>query len=172
MDSIQKTTLPMVLSAATKADIWEAGHRVPFFAHWPEKIAGDSKCNDVICHTDLLATFAEISGRSYDNKSAEDSFSFHNSLIGQLRKRPPVIHQSANGMLAIRSENWKLVMGTGSGGRQKPKGKSFEKPFKLFDLSNDLQEAKDLIETQSEKAEDLYRQFLSVSHDDHVSKKK
>ena len=32
----------------TKTDIWEAGHRVPFFARWPDKIKPTSKCSKTI----------------------------------------------------------------------------------------------------------------------------
>jgi arylsulfatase A-like enzyme len=46
----------------TKTDIWEAGHRVPFFARWPDKIKSTSKCSKTICLTDFFATTAQIIG--------------------------------------------------------------------------------------------------------------
>ena len=46
----------------TKADIWEAGHHVPFFVRWPERVAAGSQCDKTICHVDCLATLAEITG--------------------------------------------------------------------------------------------------------------
>ena len=147
----------------TKADIWEAGHRVPFFAHWPEKIKGDSKCDETICHTDLLATAAAITNQKFDQESALDSFSFLELLNGEKRERPPVIHHSAGGMFAIRSGNSKLVMGNGSGGRQKPKGKPFEGPFRFFDLSDDQSEKNNLIDSRQPEADELLHEFIKIS---------
>ncbi|MBU6176115.1 MAG: arylsulfatase, partial [Planctomycetes bacterium] len=37
-----------------KADIWEGGHRVPFFVRWPGKVKPGSVCDQVICHSDFL----------------------------------------------------------------------------------------------------------------------
>ena len=154
----------------TKADIWEAGHRVPFFAHWPAKIEADSKSNQTICHTDILATVAELISLDIDKKSAEDSHSFATALVGKSGQRPPVIHQSGSGMLAIRSGPWKLILGSGSGGRQKPKGKSFEKPYILVNLADDAAEQTNLIDSKSSIATELKLSFDELSHGDHIQK--
>src|SRR5262249_36482095 len=39
-----------------KADVYEGGHRIPFFARWPGKIEAGSKTDQVVCLTDLMAT--------------------------------------------------------------------------------------------------------------------
>jgi len=138
----------------TKADIWEAGHRVPFFARWPGKIRPASRCEETICLVDLFATAAEIAGAERPPGAAEDSFSFLPLLQGKPRRspRPPVIHHSAAGMFALRDGQWKLVLGNGSGGRQSPRGKPFARPYHLFDLSDDLSETKNLIDRQPDVA--------------------
>ena len=46
----------------TKADIWEAGHRVPFFVRWPERIQAGSSRSETITHTDFFATAVSIAG--------------------------------------------------------------------------------------------------------------
>ncbi len=132
----------------TKADVWEAGHRVPFFARWPEKIRAGSKCTKTITHTDLFATCAELADVELPILAAEDSFSWVPLFKGQFDKfeRAPVINHSANGTFAIRDGKWKLVLGNGSGGREKPRGKPFGKPYQLYDLKNDLGEKKNLAE--------------------------
>ena len=61
-----------------------------------------------------------------------------------------MINHSASGMFALRSGKWKLIAGTGSGGRQVPKGKPFQKPFMLFDLESDLGEKNDLAKAKPE----------------------
>ena len=130
----------------TKADVWEAGHRVPFFARWPKKIKAGSKCSQTITHTDLFATCAEIAGAELPEKGAEDSFSWVPLFEGKPDQfeRAPVINHSANGTFAIRDGEWKLVLGNGSGGRERPRGKPFGKPYQLYDLKNDPGEKKNL----------------------------
>ena len=60
----------------TKADVWEAGHRVPFLVQWPEKYKGGVVKDQTICTTDFLATFAELMGVQLNENEGEDSFSF------------------------------------------------------------------------------------------------
>ena len=129
----------------TKADIYEAGHRVPFFARWAGRIVPGSRNHQTICHVDLFATIAEVTGYAASENVAEDSHSFLPLLMGEETERAePVIHHSAKGMFAIRQGNWKLIAGNGSGGRAQPQGKPFERPFQLFDLKNDLGESNNL----------------------------
>ena len=132
----------------TKADIWEAGHRVPFFARWPGHIKPGSRNATTICLTDLFATFAESIGKELPKNAAPDSYSFLSLLTGsgKPRRRPPVIHHSAAGMFAIRDGRWKLVLGNGSGGRQSPRGRPFVKPYFLADLEADPSEKTNLAE--------------------------
>ena len=148
----------------TKADVWEAGHRVPFFARWPNKIAPGSVYAEPVCHVDLFATCAEILEKKLPNDAAEDSFSLLPAMLGQEAKTPrvPVINHSAAGMFAIRDGKWKLVLGNGSGGRAKPKGKPFEKPYSLWDLSEDLSEKQDLIEKYPDIAQRLEAECLRI----------
>ncbi|MCP5523114.1 MAG: arylsulfatase [Verrucomicrobiales bacterium] len=130
----------------TKADIWEAGHRVPFLVRWPGRVQPATRCTATLCLTDFFATAAEIVGATIPAGGAPDSFSFLPWLEGRRPDvpRPPVIHHSGNGMFAIRDGQWKLVLGNGSGGREEPRGKLFEHPYPLFDLSLDLGEEHDI----------------------------
>jgi hypothetical protein len=47
------------------------------------------------------------------------------------------------------------VLGNGSGGREKPRGKPFERPYQLFDLSKDIGETTNVIEDHPEIAKRL-----------------
>ena len=60
------------------------------------------------------------------------------------RQRAPVIHHSSGGMFAIRDGRWKLVAGNGSGGREKPSGEPFGRPYQLFDLEADPSERRNV----------------------------
>ncbi len=129
----------------TKADVWEGGHHVPFFARWPARIRAGSDCRTTVCLTDLFATFREIAEVPRVDGEAEDSFSLLRLLTEESDVRgAPVIHHSSGGMFAIREGKWKLVLGNGSGGRERPRGKAFERPYQLFDMESDWKETKDL----------------------------
>jgi arylsulfatase A-like enzyme len=150
----------------TKADIWEGGHRVPFFARWPKHIKPGTQCSDTICLTDFMATCADVVGHDIPAGAAEDSFSFYRQMHGEKadKKRPPVIHHSVNGTFAIRDGDWKLVLSNGSGGREKPKGKPFEKPYQLFNLRKDPSETNNVIKEYpglAKKLEDKVKEIRS-----------
>jgi arylsulfatase A len=125
-----------------KADIWEGGHRVPFIAKWPGKIAPGSSSSKTICLTDLFATVADMLGKTLPDSVAEDSYSI---LPLMLRKdgfaRPSTIHHSVFGHFAIRKENWKLIFAAGSGGWASPNEKNAAElklpPIQLYDLDAD-----------------------------------
>ncbi len=93
----------------TKADVWEAGHRVPFFVRWPGKVQPGSTCNTTICLTDLYATMAEIAGAELGAEAAEDSCSLVSMLQGEKvdRGRPSlIIRQMACSRFAMAVGSW------------------------------------------------------------------
>ncbi len=130
----------------TKADIYEGGHHVPYLVRWPGKVKPGSTCDATICLTDVMATFADVAGATLPRDAGEDSFSTLELMLGGKPKTPraPVVHHSANGTFAVRDGKWKLILSSGSGGREKPAGKPFSKPYRLFDMSADISETTDL----------------------------
>ena len=147
----------------TKADIWEAGHRVPFFVRWPQRLAGNTTCDATVCLTDIYATAADILGIEIAGAQAEDSVSLLPLLLGESTSRGvPVVHHSISGMFAIRDRSWKLVCGNGSGGRETPKGKPFAEPYQLYDLTRDLAEAEDLANSHAEVVQSLTQQLEKI----------
>lgn len=141
----------------TKADIWEAGHRVPFFVRWPSEVKKSSRSATTICLTDVFATVADVLAEPKPTNAAPDSFSFLSDLKGKQREtdRPVVIHHSSGGMFSGRLGDWKLVLGNGSGGRQQPKGKPFGRPYELYNLADDLGESTNVIANHPDIAERL-----------------
>ena len=147
----------------TKADIYEAGHHVPFFVRWPQHVAAGSESSKTICHVDCLATFADITGGTIPEGHAIDSHSFLASLNGKAASvRPGVINHSASGMFAIRDGKWKLIAGNGSGGREKPSGKPFQRPYQLYDLDADIAESNDLIDEHADIAKRLEQELEHI----------
>jgi arylsulfatase A-like enzyme len=163
----------------TKADVYEAGHRVPFFVRWPNKTRSNDSSDKTICHTDILATAAEVAGATFDTPNSEDSFSFLQSALSsptrELTPRPMVINHSANGMFAIRHYQFKLIFGDGSGGRQKPRGQAFKKPYQLYNLEEDLGEAKNMLDEnpntvhKADLVEIMTNKFEELAHGDQIS---
>ena len=145
----------------TKTDVWEGGHRVPFLVRWPKVVESGSESAETICLTDLFATVADLTGREIDRAvEGEDSFSFL-SLLSRKGSyaREPVINHSISGMFAIRMGEWKLVLGTGSGGRQTPTGKRFQGPYPLYNLASDISEITDVASDEPEKAQAMLAEF-------------
>ena len=129
-----------------KADIWDGGHRVPFIVRWPAKVKAGSQSTQVICHTDLMATCAEILGAKLPDTAAEDSVSILPALLGKdtAPLHEAVVHHSIEGKFAIRQGKWKLEFCHGSGGWGKPGDAEAKKnglpEVQLYDLSADIGE--------------------------------
>ena len=153
----------------TKADIWEAGHRVPFLVRWPKVIEAGSTCSQTICHADLFATAAAVAKTELPPASvaAPDSFDLSPLFTGKEKsfKRAPVINHSAAGMFAIRDGAWKLVLGNGSGGREQPKGRRFEGAWQLYHLEDDIGETEDRATSEAAIVQDLEAKLFKILAD-------
>jgi len=158
----------------TKADIWEGGHRVPFIVRWPGRIEAGTKSNQIICITDVMATLADITEYSLNENEGADSFSFLPVLFNEKSEvtRAPVVLHSGNGMFAIREDKWKMVFGNGSGGREIPVGKPWEKPYALYDLEIDPTESTNLIDEYPEIANQLTEKMNTIKVNEKSTKSK
>lgn len=112
-----------------KADLFEGGHRVPFFVRWPAEVPAGSTCSRLVGQLDLMATLAEVLGRRLPSDMAEDSVSFLPSLRRGDRARggrESLVHHSNGGFFALRQGPWKLLFTPDSGGWSDPKPGSKE----------------------------------------------
>ena len=150
----------------TKADIWEAGHRVPFFVRLPQHALAGSRQNSVVGLVDIMATQAEFTNTPKHAAAGPDSVSFLPLLHGKALERVPLICHSSGGMFAIRQGAWKLIAGNGSGGREQPKGKAFGEPWKLVNLDRDPQEQKDVSNSHPQVFTRLKKQLLTIKGQD------
>jgi len=143
-----------------KADAWDGGHHVPFFARWPGVTKPGTTCRQLTCHTDLMATCAEIVGAKLPACAAEDSVSILPLLAGQDKPiREAVVHHSISGKFAIRRGKWKLLLCAGSGGWASPNDRAAVKqglpPVQLYDMEADIGERKNLHDKHPEIVADL-----------------
>jgi arylsulfatase A len=143
-----------------KADIWEAGHRIPFLVRRRNRIPAGSVSNELGCLSDFMATAAAIIGTSLPARSAEDSFNLLPALLGKNTKpiRPDIIHHSIEGMFSIRQGNWKLEQGLGSGGFSAPakvEPAAGGPKGQLYDLAHDPQEKENLYQKRPDIVDSL-----------------
>ncbi|MBI1896729.1 MAG: arylsulfatase [Acidobacteria bacterium] len=131
-----------------KADIWEAGHRIPFITRWPGQVKPGSVSSQLGCLTDLMATVAGVVGAKLPSDAGEDSFSLLPALTGKGKAaREAVVHHSNAGMFAIRQGEWKLALGLGSGGFSVPgkiEPQPGEPPAQLYNIARDPGETTNL----------------------------
>ncbi|WP_197705561.1 sulfatase family protein [Labilibaculum antarcticum] len=150
----------------TKTDIYEGGHRVPFVVKWPEVVKDGNTSDKTICLTDIFASIAEITNANVSSEMGPDSYSFAKVLSGKEDiKRPSIVHHSVNGVFAVRQGKWKMIFSNGSGGREKPSGKPFGKPYMLYDMENDPQEASNVIRANPEVAKNIEEYLNQVMID-------
>ena len=135
-----------------KQQIWEGGHHVPFIARWPGKIKAASKCDDVVCLTDIMATSAAITGAKLPPDAGVDSVNILPDLLGTATAplREATVHQGCNGGLSIRQGKWKLICCPGgnqifdSAGLSQPSDAKARKQglpsVQLYDVSQDIAE--------------------------------
>ena len=131
-----------------KADIYEAGHRVPFIVRWPAAVEAGTVSEQLVCTTDILATLAQVVRHDLADDEGEDSVSFLPVLVGLDNVGPlrqSVVHHSLNGTFAIRRGDWKLIHNQlGSGGFTGPSNRvpgrgdvPADIGGQLYNLSND-----------------------------------
>ena len=129
-----------------KRDNWEGGHRIPFIARWPEKVAAGSFSDEIVCLTDLIATAADIVGHSLPENAGEDSCSILPVLTGQNTAsiREATVHHSSKGEFAIRQGKWKLLLHQSSGGNDYPDDPPDDAPGQLYDMETGYRERENL----------------------------
>lgn len=134
-----------------KADIWEAGHRVPCIVRWPGTVSPGTSTDQIICLTDFMATVAAIVGHDLPEHAAEDSYNILPLLNDESRGKPvreSIVHHAYDGTFAIRAGDWKLIPGNlGSGGFTKPsriEPKSDGPQGQLYHLADDPAETHNL----------------------------
>jgi arylsulfatase A-like enzyme len=145
-----------------KGNLFEGGHRVPFVARWPGQIKAATTSDQLMCHVDMLATFAAITHRSLADDAGPDSFNMLGALVGTAEKplRDHLINHTAGcpGRLAVRQGPWKYGPASYPGGQQratKEGQKTAEIPAQLYNLAEDIGETKNLVGEYPEKVKEL-----------------
>jgi arylsulfatase A-like enzyme len=94
---------------AGKGSAYEGGTRVPFIVRWPGRIK-PGVSDALICHMDMLATMAALTGQKLADAAGPDSFNVLPALLGARLDKPCRDHLVEHGnVLAIRKGPWKLI---------------------------------------------------------------
>jgi arylsulfatase A-like enzyme len=144
---------------------WEGGFREPFIVRWPSKTPAGTVSNQVICLTDLLATFAGILSVPLPKGNAEDSFDISRAFTERspgVPVRDPVILQAADATYAIRTGDWKFIeranppafASTRNARKTAQAAKKQAKQLadELYNLKNDPYETKDVMAGNEKRA--------------------
>lgn len=137
-----------------KRDIYEGGHRVPFFVRWPGGIKAPGRSWDApVGQTDLLATFAELIGAGLPDDAGEDSQSFASVLLDpdSGHQRLPLINHGNDGRYSVTDGSWKLILSSAK-----------KHAEELYDLSNDPGEDRNVAEEFPERVEQLKAAATSI----------
>jgi len=139
-----------------KGSVYEGGHKVPFVARWPGKIAPGTESSTPAITIDVMPTLISLAGAEVEDDLALDGVDLSPVLLEQkgLPERP--LYWASMGNNGSRSEAmrdgpWKLVIN-----HPKAKPGTFENErFQLFRLDTDPSETTDLADTHPEKTEEL-----------------
>jgi len=138
-----------------KGLLLEGGLRVPYIVRWPGKIKAGSTTDHLCYFPDVMPTLAELIGAKVPNTT--DGISFLPTLLSKgKQKQHDFLFWEYETQIAVREDNWKLY-------RQNPK-----LGWKLYDLSTDTLEQKDLASENPELVQSLIEKAES-SHTPAVS---
>jgi arylsulfatase A len=142
-----------------KHSVYEGGTRVPYIARWPGIVPAGTTCDELIGHTDILATVAGITGDRLPANAGEDSYDIGRALRGAKLTQPireALVEHSAEGVFAIRQGPWKYIAPGAAAGAPKnsPWVKEGEKA-QLYNLVDDPREATNVIDKHADVAQRL-----------------
>jgi arylsulfatase A len=160
-----------------KGSVFEGGIREPGIIRWPGKIRPGTTSDEPVCGVDFLPTVCEITGiplptdRTIDGASILPVFSG-----GTVHRKTPLywhFNQAAGGPhVAMRVGDWKILatldkpaaIGVALTPETESDFKSAElKEFQLYNLRDDVGEARDLSESQPAKLNEM-RMLLSAKY--------
>lgn len=128
-----------------KATTLEGGVRVPFCMQWKGTLPSGKTYDHPIIQLDLLPTCVAAAGGKLDPARKIDGVNLLPYLTGEMQSRPhETLYWRFGEQWAIRNGDWKLVVSKIDGPQAR-----------LFNLAEDIGEAKDLSTTNADKAKEL-----------------
>ena len=158
---------PSYVFRGHKADIYEGGHRIPLLVQWPEKIRPQQRCSELVSLVDFFATVVDLIGVPQPDVFAEDSISQLPLWLDDSSsyQRVSLVHQSIDGSLSLRRDDFKLIMCPGSGGWSWPQsGVEIDGmlDLQLYRLGDDLGETTNLAEAYPDMVERMRAELAQI----------
>ena len=146
-----------------KSSLYEGGIRVPLIVRWPSVVAAAATCGVPVSTVDFYPTFAAAAGVAPDAGQRIDGVSLLPALRDSAAKLgrealywhyPLAVPHFLGGQSAgaVRAGDWKLIRFFPS--NQDPAGR-----FELYNLKDDVGEARNLAETMPDKVKQLAALF-------------
>lgn len=165
---------------AKKGYVWEGGIRVPGMLRWPGKTKPGTVSGEPVCGVDWLPTLCDAAGIDPPKDRALDGTSLLPLLEGkELKRETPLywhfLRSRSSVKVAIREGDWKLAA-TVDRPDLKPAGGITEEDldsnqhaelaeFSLFNLRDDIAEARDLSEEEPDRLADMKSRLLKKYHE-------
>lgn len=155
-----------------KYSVLEGGTRTPFITRWKGRVpAGES--DELVCTIDMAASFAKLAGADLKEDACIDSFNVLGAMLGEKgAKGRDYLVQQDNGRgnnYGLRVGNWKLQRHDSKKARnvkvEVQLANTSVARYRLFDLSKDPGEKKNVIDAHPEVAERLIAQLEKVISD-------
>jgi arylsulfatase A-like enzyme len=155
-----------------KYSVLEGGTRTPFITRWKGRIpAGES--DELVCTIDMSASFAAMTGAELEKDACIDSFNVLEAMLGDKagKGRDHLVQQDngRGGNFGLRVGNWKLQRHDSKQARnvkvETPLANTKVTRYRLFDLSSDPGEKKNVIDAHPEVAKQLITQLEKVISD-------
>jgi arylsulfatase A-like enzyme len=130
-----------------KATTLEGGIRIPFCAQWKGKIPAGKTFDHPMIQLDILPTAIAAAGGTVDPEWKLDGVDLMPYLTGKAEGKPhETLYWRFGEQWAVHHGDWKLVVSRVDG---------VDKPAALYNLKDDIGEAKDLAASEPAKAKEL-----------------
>lgn len=140
----QSSNLPL---KGYKGNKYEGGHRVAFFAHWPEQIRPGARFDGLTSSLDIFATSVAASGVVLPEGKALDGVSLLPYWRGEKTGDPHErLFWRKEGMAAARAGGYKMIRVDSLG-------------YRLYNLDQDLGEINDLSQTDTVQLTQMKQQM-------------
>jgi len=143
-----------------KYSLFEAGTRVPFISYWKGKISPGTS-DALVSQIDLFASLAALVGSSDKGEDSKDLLSV---FLGESNEGREELVMEATTRTAFRKGNWVMIPPY-----QGPAVNKFvnielgnDTEYQLFNLSSDLDQTKNLAETNPDKLKSMISDFEAI----------
>jgi arylsulfatase A-like enzyme len=141
---------------------FEGGTRVPLIVRWPGRVKPGTS-GALVCQVDFLASFAALTGATFDKSTAPDSQNILPALLGDSPTGRASLVEHA-GVLSLRHGPWKLIsQGKGpkrSAGTNTELGN--DPGGQLYNLQHDLGETTNLAGSHPDKLAEILKLLESI----------